>query len=113
MTDIDEVVDIIESNNLPNVTSRHVNEGHTFRITIDEFKNAKKYSNLFLNFINHFSLGMSIPSMYICDRNISNNFMFVAIPFIFISMILSVDFVNRRFISFIIRCNRRIYNRIN
>ena len=113
MSDIDEVVDIIESNNLPIPPSGEVvNEEQTYRITIDEFRNAKKYTNLFLNFINHFSLGMSIPSMYICDRNISNNFMYVVIPFVFISIFLSVDFVNRRLITTIIRCNRRIYNRI-
>ena len=114
MTDIDEVVEIIEANNLASPPiSEVVNEEPIYRITIDEYKNAKKYTNLFLNFINHFSLGMSIPSMYICDRNISNNFMFVVIPFVFISMFLSVDFVNRRLITIIVRCNRRIYNRIN
>jgi hypothetical protein len=113
MSDIDEVVEIIEAGNLSIPQSGEVvNQEPTLRITIDDYKNAKKYTNLFLNFINHFSLGMSIPSMYICDRNISNNFMFVVIPFVFISMILSVDFVNRRLITIIVRCNKRFYNRI-
>jgi len=113
MTDMDEIVEIIESNNLPIPPSGEVsNEDGTNRITIDEYKNAKKYTNLFLNFVNHFSLGMSIPTLYICDRTISNNFMFVVLPFVFISMFLSVDCVNRRLITTIVRCNRRIYNRI-
>ena len=113
MTDIDEIVEVIETNNLPiPPSSTVVNGEQTYRITINDYQNAKKYTNLFLNFINHFSLGMSIPSMYICDRNTSNNFMLVILPFIVISMVLSVDCVNRRLITTIVRCNRRIYNRI-
>jgi len=113
MTDIDEIVEIVEINNLPTQPPTEIiNEEQTYRITIDEYQNAKKYTNLFLNFVNHFSLGMSIPSLYICDRTISNNFMFVVLPFVFISMFLSVDFVNRRLITSIVRCNRRLYNRI-
>ena len=113
MTDMDEIVEIVEINNIHTQLPREVINGEQiYRITIDEYQNAKKYTNLFLNFINHFSLGMSIPSLYICDRTISNNFMLVILPFIVISNVLSIDFVNRRLITSIVRCNRRIYNRI-